>query len=156
MVNMHKINSIIIAARPNQWMKNLIIFTAIIFSGMLFNIDLFVITFIGFCLFCVLSSTSYILNDIIDYPYDRKHPFKKYRPIASGALSIPDATFIVFLLSLLSLIIALIISVSFFLITFTFLLLHFVPSLNANLLVLGLVLFVVAFILEFFVNPARK
>ncbi|HLD26455.1 MAG TPA: UbiA prenyltransferase family protein [Patescibacteria group bacterium] len=129
MVNMHKINSIIIAARPNQWMKNLIIFTAIIFSGMLFNIDLFVITFIGFCLFCVLSSTSYILNDIIDYPYDRKHPFKKYRPIASGALSIPDATFIVFLLSLLSLIIALIISVSFFLITFTFLLLHFFYSL---------------------------
>lgn len=37
-----------------------------------------------------------------------------------------------------------------------FLLLYFVPSLNANLLVLGIVLFVVAFILEFFVNPARK
>lgn len=124
-----KIKHIIVAARPNQWMKNLIIFTAIIFSGKLFDVDLFLITLLGFGIFCVLSSTSYILNDIIDYSYDRKHPFKRYRPIASGVLSIPDATFVVFLLSLLSLIVALVISIPFFLITFTFLLLHFFYSL---------------------------
>lgn len=129
MLNTHKIKYIIIAARPNQWVKNLIIFTAIVFSGKLFDLDLFIVTLIGFGLLCLLSSTSYILNDIIDYPYDLKHSFKRYRPIASGNLSIPDATFVVFLLSLTTLIIALVVSIPFFLITLAFLLLHFFYSL---------------------------
>lgn len=86
-------------------------------------------TLLGFAIFCLLSSTSYILNDIIDYPYDRRHPFKKFRPIASGLLTIPDATFIVFILSLVSLIIALAFSISFFIIASVFLLLHFFYSL---------------------------
>ena len=120
---------IIIAARPNQWVKNLIIYTSLLFSGQLFNVPLLAQTTIGFMLFCVLSSTSYILNDIIDYPYDTKHPAKKKRPIASGKLSIPDATFIVFILSLASLILALFFSIPFFLIALIFLLLHFFYSL---------------------------
>ena len=87
------------ASRPNQWIKNLVIFTSLIFSGQLFNLDLFISTTIGFVLFALLSSTSYILNDIIDYPYDRKPPAKKNRPIASGKLSMQDASFAVFVLS---------------------------------------------------------
>lgn len=128
-----KLHAIILAARPNQWVKNFIIYTAILFSGKLFEVDLFIQTTIGFVIFCLLSSTSYILNDIIDYPYDRKHPAKKNRPIASGQLSIPDATFAVFILTLVSLIMALFFSVPFFLIAFAFLLLHFLYSLYFKL-----------------------
>lgn len=124
-----KIKHIIAAARPNQWIKNAIIFTSITFSGKLFDAQLFVMAFVGFIILCLLSSTSYILNDIIDYPYDKKHPVKQHRPIASGFLSIVDATFVVFLLSLISLVAALSFSIPFFLIALSFLLLHFFYSL---------------------------
>jgi 4-hydroxybenzoate polyprenyltransferase len=118
------------ALRVNQWIKNLVVFTAIIFSGNLFDIDLFIQTAYAFGIFCLLSSTSYVLNDIIDYPYDRKHQHKKKRPIASGAISIPQATFIVFVLTVISLILALLISIQFFLLSVMFLLLHFFYSLR--------------------------
>ncbi|MBI2641039.1 UbiA prenyltransferase family protein, partial [Candidatus Roizmanbacteria bacterium] len=117
------------ALRVNQWIKNLVVFTAIIFSGNLFNAELFFRSLLAFFIFCLLSSTSYVLNDIIDYSYDRKHPLKKFRPIASGKISIPEATFIVFILTLVSLIAALFFSIPFFLLSLVFILLHFFYSL---------------------------
>jgi len=115
--------------RVNQWIKNLVIFTAIIFSGQLFNIDLFVNTIRAFFIFCLLSSSSYILNDIIDYPFDKKHSIKKYRPIASGEISMPEATFLVFVLTIVSLLLSLFFSTSFFIISLVFIILHFLYSL---------------------------
>ena len=121
----NKLRTYFYALRINQWVKNFVIFTAIIFSGKLFNPDLLLKSFNAFFIFCLLSSTSYVLNDIIDYPYDRKHPIKKFRPIASGDLSMPEATFIVFVLSLVSLILALFFSLPFFFLSLFFILLHF-------------------------------
>src|SRR3990167_9722751 len=100
--------------RVNQWIKNLVVYTAIIFSGTLFIQDALLKSTYAFFVLCLLSSTSYVLNDIIDYPYDRKHPIKKHRPIASGKISIQEATFTVFVLTLISLIIALFFSIKFF------------------------------------------
>ena len=117
------------ALRVNQWMKNFIVFTAIIFSGTLFESRLFFQTLFAFFIFCLLSSTSYLLNDIIDYPYDIKHPVKKLRPIASGKISIPHATFLVFILTIFSLLISLFISIPFFFLSLLFILLHFFYSL---------------------------
>lgn len=124
-----KLRAIVVAARPNQWVKNMVVFTSIVFSGNLFSYDLFLLSLFGFVIFCLLSSTSYILNDVIDYPYDRKHPQKKLRPVASGELSIPDATFAVFVLSLIALIASLFFSIPFFIVALVFLLLHFFYSL---------------------------
>lgn len=115
--------------RVNQWIKNLVVFTAIIFSGRLFEMNVFFPTLYAFLVFCLLSSSSYVLNDIIDYSYDRKHPVKKQRPIASGAISIPEATFIVFVLTLISLILSLFFSIPFFFLSLIFILLHFFYSL---------------------------
>lgn len=117
------------ALRVNQWIKNLIVFTAILFSGNLLVPDMFLQSAYAFIIFCLLSSTSYLLNDIIDYQYDKKHPHKKLRPIASGVITLPQATFIVFLLAVVSLIMALVFSIALFLIAFAFLLLHFMYSL---------------------------
>lgn len=128
-MKLKKFHAVLKAARPNQWVKNLVIFTAILFSGNLFQSDEFVLTFYGFLIFCLLSSTSYILNDVVDSPYDKKHPQKKLRPVAAGELSIPDATFVVFIFSLVALIISLFFSIPFFIISLTFLLLHFFYSL---------------------------
>jgi len=117
------------AMRVNQWMKNLIVFTAVIFSGKLFDVVVLWQTFLAFCIFCLLSSTSYLLNDIIDYPYDKKHPIKRYRPIASGEISLQQATFAVFILTIASLLVSLLFSSSFFFLAVLFLLLHFFYSL---------------------------
>lgn len=115
--------------RVNQWIKNLVVFTAILFSGALFVSEAFFQSLYAFFVLCLLSSTSYVLNDIIDFPYDKKHPIKKFRPIASGKISIPEATFIVFILTLLSLIASLFFSLPFFFLSLIFILLHFFYSL---------------------------
>lgn len=117
------------ALRVSQWMKNLVIFTAIIFSGKLFDLPILLNTFYAFLIFCLLSSTSYVLNDIIDYPYDRKHKIKRFRPIASGDISLQQASFIVFVLTLTSLILSLFFSIPFFFLSLIFILLHFFYSL---------------------------
>ncbi len=117
------------ALRVNQWIKNLVVFIAVIFSGNLFDPNLFTKSAWAFLIFCLLSSVSYVLNDIVDYPFDKKHPIKRDRPIASGQLSIGEATFIVFILSLFTLILSLFFSIQFFLLSFAFLLLHLFYSL---------------------------
>lgn len=124
-----KIFILLRALRVNQWIKNLVIFTAIIFSGKLFDGNLLSKSLFAFFIFCLLSSTSYVLNDIIDYPYDKKHPLKKFRPIASGQINIQEATFIVFILTMVSLIISLFFSIPFFFLSLIFILLHFFYSL---------------------------
>ena len=117
------------AMRVNQWIKNLLVFTAVIFSGKLFDVWTLGQAIIAFSIFCLLSSTSYLLNDIIDYPYDRKHPVKRYRPIASGEISIQQATFTVFILTIVSLLFSLLFSINFFFLALIFILLHFLYSL---------------------------
>jgi len=83
---------LILALRPTQWLKNLILFAAITFNGRLFHLDLFAQVFFGFVVFCLLSSASYIINDLNDLPLDRKHPVKKNRPLASGKVGKTQAT----------------------------------------------------------------
>ena len=125
---MKKIKIFARAMRVNQWIKNLLVFTAVIFSGKLFDLWIIGQAIIAFAIFCLLSSTSYLLNDIIDYPYDKKHPIKRYRPIASGELSMQQATFTVFILTVVSLLFSLLFSVNFFFLALIFILLHFFYS----------------------------
>lgn len=82
-------------ARPRQWLKNLSVYAALIFSGFFFfDFPFYFLTVTGaFILFCILSSCIYILNDIVDIESDKNHPFKRKRPIASGDLPIPIAMF---------------------------------------------------------------
>ncbi len=77
--------------RPKQWIKNFFVFAAIVFGGQLLDAGPFTKTLFAFMIFCAVSSAIYIINDILDIKKDRLHPFKKYRPLASGALSIHTA-----------------------------------------------------------------
>ncbi|MBI4066832.1 UbiA prenyltransferase family protein [Candidatus Gottesmanbacteria bacterium] len=123
-----KVTALIRALRPNQWVKNLILFSAIIFTGKLFDSYLFLLTSIAFIIFCAISSASYLFNDLIDLKYDRIHPEKKHRPLASGLLSPNLATETAFLLGLFGLIASLFLSAGFFLVTLAFSLLHLLYS----------------------------
>ncbi len=89
--------------RPQQWVKNFVLFAGLIFSQNLGRLDLVLETLAGFALFCLLSSSAYILNDILDVESDRKHPLKSARPIASGKIKIPTAVFLFVILALISL-----------------------------------------------------
>ena len=77
--------------RPKQWIKNGFVFAAIIFSDRLFDWQGLIATIITFFLFSFVSSTVYIINDIVDVEEDRNHPKKKLRPIASGKVSVLQA-----------------------------------------------------------------
>lgn len=77
--------------RPRQWTKNVFIFAALVFDKQLLNVDSFLRTLAGFGLFCLISSSVYIFNDLADVEADRQHPEKKNRPIASGKLPIGAA-----------------------------------------------------------------
>ena len=89
--------------RPQQWVKNFVLFAGLIFSQNLGRLDLVLETLAGFALFCLLSSSVYILNDIMDVESDRKHPLKSARPIASGKIKISTAVVLFVILSLVSL-----------------------------------------------------
>lgn len=81
------ITAVIKLMRPRQWTKNLIVFVAVVFSGRVLILADAFNAVLGFVLFCFLSSSVYILNDVLDAPYDRRHPEKRNRPIASGKIS---------------------------------------------------------------------
>ncbi|MDE2025535.1 MAG: decaprenyl-phosphate phosphoribosyltransferase [Patescibacteria group bacterium] len=74
--------------RVKQWIKNLAVFAAIVFTGQLFNPDIFKSVLIAFFAFCLLSSAIYVINDIFDIEKDKQHPFKRFRPLAHGDISI--------------------------------------------------------------------
>ena len=74
--------------RPKQWVKNLTVFAPLLFSHNLFTRVEQIHAFVAFALFCLMSSSIYLLNDINDREQDRLHPQKCYRPLASGQLSI--------------------------------------------------------------------
>ncbi|MDQ3008228.1 MAG: decaprenyl-phosphate phosphoribosyltransferase [bacterium] len=91
------------SARPRQWIKNIALYAALVFSGLFFSIkadgqSYFEVVTFAFFIFCLLTSAVYLVNDIIDVEADRHHPFKKKRPIASGELPVPIAIFTVIVL----------------------------------------------------------
>lgn len=90
------------AMRPRQWTKNVFIFAALVFDSKLFQIPDLLRTLAGFGLFCLISSATYLLNDLMDVEADRLHPLKKDRPIASGRLPVPVAVIAAVLLALLA------------------------------------------------------
>ncbi|MDD6804198.1 MAG: decaprenyl-phosphate phosphoribosyltransferase [Prevotellaceae bacterium] len=86
-----KIRHIIKVARPTHWIKNLFVFLPVFFGGGLLNTSEAVSAALTFLSFSLAASAIYCLNDIIDVNADRAHPVKCKRPIASGAITIPQA-----------------------------------------------------------------
>jgi 4-hydroxybenzoate polyprenyltransferase len=92
--------------RPKEWIKNVFVFAGLLFSGK-FNqphdVVLSVVTFVSFCL---ISSAGYFVNDLIDVELDRKHPKKRFRPLAAGELSESTAKAIAPVLAVIAIAIA--------------------------------------------------
>ncbi len=109
------IKDILISARPQAWTKNLVLFIGLIFSRNFFNPYKFYIVCAAVLVFCLASSAIYLINDILDIEFDRKHPKKSRRPIALGRLEIPLAQTIAILLLVWALAMSFILNGNFFL-----------------------------------------
>ena len=80
------------ALRPQEWIKNLLVFAGVLFSGRLDESGAIGDALLTFAAFCAIASAGYLLNDLRDREHDRRHPEKRNRPIASGAVSTATAT----------------------------------------------------------------
>jgi 4-hydroxybenzoate polyprenyltransferase len=83
--------AIITLLRPEQWVKNLIVFGALIFARQFTDSRNVLHALIAFGVYCLLSSAIYVINDLHDRDSDRLHPLKKSRPLASGTVSVSVA-----------------------------------------------------------------
>jgi decaprenyl-phosphate phosphoribosyltransferase len=79
--------ALVIGMRPRQWLKNVLVFAAPLAAGSLLEPDVLLPSVIAFIAFCLMSSATYLINDIRDVDADRAHPTKCNRPIAAGDLS---------------------------------------------------------------------
>jgi 4-hydroxybenzoate polyprenyltransferase len=76
-----------VAMRPHEWIKNVLVFAGLLFSGKVDDIGAIGTASLAFAAFCAISSAGYLINDINDVEFDRAHPSKRNRPIAAGELS---------------------------------------------------------------------
>lgn len=96
---------LLIACRPRQWSKNLLVFAAPLFAFR-FEPELWGRVAVALVAFCLISSAIYLLNDCLDVAADRAHPSKRHRPIAAGRVSVAAALSTAVLLALTSLVLA--------------------------------------------------
>jgi 4-hydroxybenzoate polyprenyltransferase len=127
-VFLQTLKALIKTMRPRQWMKNALIFTALIFDQQLDNLPAFLNTLAGFLLFSLLASTVYIINDIADLEGDRQHPAKSKRPLAAGLLPIKVARVSALILILAIFPLAYLLAPGFALVAFAYLALNLVYS----------------------------
>lgn len=88
---MNTLKHLFLSLRPKQWIKNLLVFAALIFAQRLFIIEDLLKVWEGFFIFCGLSGAIYLINDICDVEKDRQHPKKRNRPIAAGVVPMKTA-----------------------------------------------------------------
>jgi decaprenyl-phosphate phosphoribosyltransferase len=95
--------AMIVAMRPRQWAKNVLVFAAPLAAGQLFQADIFWPSIGAFVMFCLISSATYLVNDTKDRDSDREHPTKYKRPIAAGEIPVPLAISLAAVLAVVSL-----------------------------------------------------
>ena len=146
------LNQILKSMRPRQWTKNAFLFAALIFDHQLTNFRSLGVSILGFSLFCLISGSVYLINDVMDIDADRQHPHKKNRPIASGKLPIQAAIFSAFAITVIALIASFSLSKWFFVIILIYFVtnllysrwLKHVPILDVMIIAFGFVLRVAA------------
>jgi 4-hydroxybenzoate polyprenyltransferase len=148
-------NNIYIAAfkamRPVHWIKNISLFAAIFLSGTLFVQGQFVKVIWASISFCLVTSATYIFNDIMDIKADKLHPTKKFRAVASGALPVTVATIEAAVLACSSLFIAILANLNSLFVTviIIYLIMQFFYSLGLkNVAIIDIIIIAAGFVLR--------
>ena len=119
---------IIRSLRPQQWLKNFFIFAPLIFSENILDVPLLMKSVLAFAIFCILSGSLYIFNDLKDIEEDKLHPLKSKRPLASGRLKKTQAVLSFILLIALGLVLSSMFSKYFLIIVLIYFLLQILYS----------------------------
>jgi 4-hydroxybenzoate polyprenyltransferase len=93
----------IVALRPQEWVKNLLVFAGLLFSGKFDDVDAILAATLTFVAFCMVASAGYLINDARDIEEDRQHPTKRNRPIAAGELGTSTAIGLAIVLAIVGL-----------------------------------------------------
>jgi len=85
------IRPLVRSLRPTQWAKNLFVLAPAVFGGLLLDERVALRVALALLAFCFASSSVYLVNDLRDREEDRRHPLKRFRPLAAGTLPVPAA-----------------------------------------------------------------
>ena len=159
---MSKVKSIIKLLKLKHYIKNIVIFIPLIFSLNFLNIKCTLLTITAFIAFSLIASAVYIFNDILDVENDSLHPIKKYRPIASGNISVSFAWKLFIILVLISCVLALRINIFLFFTIILYLILNIwyslklkvLPIIDAVCIALGFILRILAGCSAILVEPS--
>lgn len=144
---------LIVSSRPRQWLKNLSVFAAFFFGGRLLNQPDLIVVSTVFFIFCLLSSSIYLINDVVDIKADRVHFSKKNRPIAAGLLPKEVALFASFLLAFFGIVLAFSVSQIVFLSAIIFLFIQILYSLKLKkILIIDVMTIAFLFMIRVFVG----
>jgi decaprenyl-phosphate phosphoribosyltransferase len=100
------VGGVVTAMRPRQWTKNFLVAAVPLAAGEIFERDVLVATIVTFIAFCLASSGTYLINDVLDVDADRAHPTKRFRPLAAGEIARSSALACAGALFVLSLLVA--------------------------------------------------
>ena len=143
------LREIFITMRPKQWYKNLVIFIGIAFSLNLLNINLWISAISAFFIFCLLSGSIYLVNDVLDIEKDKKHPKKRERPLPSGKLKPYQAITAATIFILIALLGSYMINIPFFLISIVFFVLMMLYSLYLkNFIIVDIMIISTGFVIR--------
>jgi len=141
--------SILKTARFHHWVKNLIVFAALIFAQKYTDAASVILAIKAFAAFCLAASAIYFINDITDYRQDRLHPVKKSRPIASGQLSITTAWIIALLLLIFGFGISLSVSSKLLIYFLAYVILNFAYNLGLkNIVIMDVMVLALGFVIR--------
>lgn len=136
---MKRLLAIVQLVRPAHWIKNLVLFAAVLFSPakvVLANPQVLLAAVEGFFAFCLVSGAVYAFNDVLDLSADRVHPKKKSRPLPSGRITVAEALLVAAVLALVGLTGAFLISLRFGVIVAAYLVTNLIYSLGLKRMVI--------------------
>ena len=149
------ISNLIKLARPHHYIKNILVFAPLFFSGMALNEVKFLSSFSAFVFFSLAASSIYVLNDLMDVNEDRQHPKKKHRPLASGAVGKLTAVIAMITLLVISITGSVFISHSVGMLVMTYVTVNILYSIwLKHIAILDVCLIAVGFVLRIFVGTA--
>jgi len=133
---MNDLRNIVILMRPFHWIKNAFVFTGFIFAHKFHDVQLLLAVIQTAIAFCIVSSSVYVFNDLLDRKKDARHPKKKNRPLAAGWVSPAFGMGLSLTLFIIGMVLSYLVSKEVFLITFSYVLLNIAYTLRLKDVVL--------------------
>lgn len=146
---MQALSGLIRTMRPRQWTKNVLIYAGLVFDQQLFIPDAFLRVTLSYVLLCLVASTIYIINDLVDIERDRQHPTKRNRPIPSGQLPVSLAIAAAIILPIIALGTSALYSTNFTIILVLYFVLHVLYSfVLKNIVIIDIMAITAGFVLR--------